>query len=257
MFRQFLDIKEVYESWKIQRTDLNQISNAAPTRSGWSFLGLQVYEYIDCTNWFVNGQPKSQEDLKEENEVVRSGVVTPEHKKKLDKLLLSTHPRVMQEINFLLEDRQNATRTDRFTRRWQLIDVKPEINPSSWKLWWQPKPTAWEIIIKAATVDGDHPPVPPARWQDPFRKPRESRRFRRASRGSHHRRDVSPVYIEDPDIPVMRQKRRSKESYRTQPDGATSGKAIPTTHEKTEKEILAILADMGNHDKESFVLDDW
>lgn len=92
----------------------------------------------------------------------------------IDKAIKALPEHARDLIDWLVEDRTEATNNERFIRQWTVAAVRPKekhVYRTGKKLVKNVKNTDWLIMIKGETL-GAAERSRPDRWDDPWRKPR-------------------------------------------------------------------------------------
>jgi hypothetical protein len=236
--RQFVEEKEQYEYWLIQK-----IEGEKKTVRSWGFLGMRMTEDLEDTAYFVEGKPKPQKQMKEREEEAKTDEEKAKREARIKKTLAAMPRRLQTEIGCIIQDRERTSSNTKFIREWSLVDLKP-LKPKiqtpaiSWGAWWkgQGGTSQWECIIKGVTVEtAEEKMKTPNRYDDPFRK--------------HQRRPIIERYPEPREIyprpiAVERFEPRSRAAY-VQVEGRRrdQGFVIPElSEEEREEKIAGLLA---------------
>ena len=178
MYSNYIESKVVYEAWRLGR-DEEEEEHLQLGRRSWYFLGFRYKEHFSensATGLWVDPIIKSDDELKEDWEVIRDGgILTPEGKA-INDVFLSSMPRsARKQVLFLVQDRQRSSTNIKYSRRWELLGIRavPHHVPVGWfGSWWKSQPEAleWEFVLKGETIDKTVTRIP-QRYGNPFRKP--------------------------------------------------------------------------------------
>jgi hypothetical protein len=251
------DTKVVYEEWLLSYHCLRSV-----VRRSWGLLGLKVKEYDEETEyWDIEPELRSQSELKAAHENATSCFSESKYRSSIDKAIKALPQHARDLIDWLVEDRTEATNNEKFIRQWSVAVVRPKekhVYHTGKKLVKNVKSTDWLIMIKGETL-GCAERTRPDRWDDPWRKPRPRRRYPRhydrydEREYNRHR----PHYEEyDADVPrppvrVVDEDRRYETESESDDDpmdgGFRSGMinvGVFTGQEDAEKRMDKILDDM-------------
>ena len=163
------DAKVVYEEWL-----LSYHGRRSVVRRSWGLLGLKVKEYNEETDyWDIEPELRSQSELKAAHENATSSVSESKNRSSVDKAIKALPQHARDLIDWLVEDRMEATNNDNFIRQWSVAAVRPKekhVYRQGKKLVKNVKSTDWLIMIKGETL-GCTARTRPGRWSDPWRKP--------------------------------------------------------------------------------------
>jgi hypothetical protein len=123
--------------------------------------------------WRIYPELRSQAELREKHELATRGVSGSTYRASVEKALRALPEHARELIDYLFEDREEASSNERFKRRWCIAALQPKQKPSygpdgGWIKC--SKNTDWLVLIKGETVDGVARKRQ-GRWEDPWRKP--------------------------------------------------------------------------------------
>jgi hypothetical protein len=172
-FSQFLDTNEIYEEWTL-RWVLPQCN----VDSSIGLFGIKIKKYWEEPGfWKITPELGSQAELKGKYELATSGVSMSTYKASVENATRSLPEDARMLIDYLIEDRENASSNARFKREWHVAALQAKPKPScgfnrSWVK--SSKHTDWLVMIKGETIDHISRKRPD-RWGDPWRKTKSRR----------------------------------------------------------------------------------
>lgn len=248
--------KVVYEEWLLSFHGQKSI-----VRRSWGLLGLKVKEYDEETEyWDIEPELRSQSELKAAHENAASSTTESKYRSSIDKAIKALPQHARDLIDWLVEDRTEATNNEKFIRQWSVVAVRPKekhVYRSGKKLVKSVKSTDWLIMIKGETL-GSSERTRPDRWDDPWRKarprrhyPRHYDRYDEPEYNRHRPHYEEYAYVPRPPARVVEEDRRyeseSESEDDTMDDGFRSGMinvGVFTGQEDAEKRMDKILDDM-------------
>lgn len=169
--------KVIYEEWQ-----LSFHSQRSVTRRSWGLLGLKIKKYDEETEyWDINPELRSQSELKAAHVNAASSMTESKYRSSIDKAIKAFPEEARDLIDWLIEDRSEATNNERFMRQWSVVAVRPKakhVYHEGRKLVKSVKGNDWLIMIKGETL-GKIERRRPDRWEDPWRKPNPRRNYPR------------------------------------------------------------------------------
>jgi hypothetical protein len=220
--RQFYDdTKVVYEEWL-----LSYHRHISIVRRSWGLLGLKVKEYDEETErWDIEPELRSQGELQSACKIAMSSMTEPKYRASINKAIKAFPEDARDLIDWLIEDRTEATNNERYIRQWSVVAVRPRekhVYRSGKKLVKSVKGSDWLIMIKGETL-GMVERRRPDRWDDPWRKPSSRRYYPRHydrfdEREYNRHRPHYAEYDECTPVRSMDERRYAREDYEEEED---------------------------------------
>lgn len=251
------DTKVIYEEWLLSYHALRSV-----VRRSWGLLGLKLKEYDEETEyWNIEPELRSQGELQSALKNATSSMTDAKYRASVDKAIKAFPEHARDLIDWLIEDRTEATNNEKYIRQWSVTAVRPKekhVYRSGKKLVKSVKGSDWLIMIKGETV-GKVERTRPDRYDDPWRKPRPRRyypgRYERFDEREYNRHrphyNEYDEYIPRPPVRVMDERRYAREEDDSEEDpldeGFRSGVinvGMFSSREDAEERIDKILDDM-------------
>lgn len=145
-------------------------------------MGIKFKAYDEETEyWDIEPELRSQGELQSAYKIATASLTDAKYRASIDKALKAFPEHGRDLIDWLIEDRNDATNNEKFIRQWSVAAVRPKEKHayrSGKKLIKSVKGSNWLIMIKGETL-GKVERRRPDRWDDPWRKPSTRRYYPR------------------------------------------------------------------------------
>jgi len=163
------ETKVVFEEWL-----LSHHNPRSTVRRSWGLMGLKIKECEEeAEYWDIEAKLRSQGELQSAYKNATSSTTASKYQASLDKAVKALPEHARDLIDWLIQDRHEATNNEKFVRQWSVVAVRPKEKHAyraGRKLVKSTKDSDWLIMIKGETV-GKVERKRPHRYDDPWRKP--------------------------------------------------------------------------------------